>query len=218
MNVAAVAAAAAAGLVAIVVSYLLGSVPFAVVVSRLMGLPDPRSYGSRNPGATNVLRKGGKFPALLTLLGDSGKGALAVGLVAIATREFGGNLPLKTELVSVMPWCGAAAFLGHLYPVFLRFEGGKGVATFFGVLLAIDLPVGLGACCIWLLMAALFRYSSLASMCSAVAAAAALLVLHGPDPVALAAVFMATCLVWRHRGNIAKLRAGTESRIGKKPA
>ncbi len=211
-----VAASGAAGL-AIVVSYLLGSVPFAVVVSRAMGLADPRSYGSRNPGATNVLRGGGRIPALLTLLGDSGKGALAVGLVWLAAREAGSmNPPLGEALESVMPWCGAAAFLGHLYPVFLGFQGGKGVATFLGVLLAIDFPAGLGACGVWILMAALFRYSSLASMSSAVAATVALLALRGPDPVSLAVVFMSACLVWRHRGNIAKLRAGTESRIGKR--
>ncbi len=211
-----VAASGAAGL-AIVVSYLLGSVPFAVVVSRAMGLPDPRSYGSRNPGATNVLRGGGKLAALLTLLGDSGKGALAVGLVWLAAREAGSvNLPVGMALHSVMPWCGAAAFLGHLYPVFLGFQGGKGVATFLGVLLAVDFPAGLGACGVWLLVAALFRYSSLASMSSAVVAALGLLALRGPDPVSLAVAFMSACLVWRHRGNIAKLRAGTESRIGKR--
>ncbi len=211
-----VAASGAAAGLAILVSYLLGSVPFAVVVSRAMGLADPRSYGSRNPGATNVLRGGGKIAALLTLLGDSGKGALAVGLVWLAAREAGTNLSTGAALDSVVPWCGAAAFLGHLYPVFLGFQGGKGVATFLGVLLAIDFPVGLGACGIWLLTAALFRYSSLASIASAVAAAVGLLVLRGPDPVSLAVIFMSACLVWRHRGNIAKLRAGTESRIGKK--
>ncbi len=212
-----VAASGAAGL-AIVVSYLFGAVPFAVVVSRAMGLPDPRSYGSRNPGATNVLRGGGRIAALLTLLGDSGKGALAVGMVWLAARDAGGvNPPVAAALHSVVPWCGAAAFLGHLYPVFLGFQGGKGVATFLGVLLVIDLPAGLGACGVWLAVAALFRYSSLASMSSAVAAAIGLLALRGPDPVSLAVVFMAGFLVWRHRGNIAKLRAGTESRIGKKP-
>ncbi len=143
--------------------YLLGSLSFAVVVSRLFGLADPRSYGSGNPGATNVLRSGSKAAAVLTLLGDALKGVLAVWLV----RRFGPQFGLGEASAA---WAGAAAFIGHLFPVFFRFQGGKGVATFLGVILIVNPWLGAAACLLWLLVAFFFRYSSAASLAAAAAA------------------------------------------------
>jgi glycerol-3-phosphate acyltransferase PlsY len=192
---------------AVVLSYLLGSVSFAVLVSRAMGLADPRTYGSGNPGATNVLRSGSKAAAVLTLLGDAAKGWLAVFLVQAFAARFGygeGTVAL----------CALAAFAGHLFPVFHGFAGGKGVATAAGVLLALDPWVGLGTLLTWLLIAFFFRYSSLAALVSAVFAPLWQVFLHGTGPVAFAIIVMSGLLVWRHRANIANLMAGRESRIG----
>jgi acyl phosphate:glycerol-3-phosphate acyltransferase len=188
---------------AIAISYLLGSLPFAVLVSRTLGQADPRTYGSGNPGATNVLRGAGRAAAALTLIGDAGKGALAVWL----GRRIGGGETLAIA-------CGAAAFVGHVFPVFLRFRGGKGVATFLGVLLAFELWLGLACCVAWLAVVLASRYSSLASLCAAVVAPVLLGTIDGPDVKLAVVVAMGALLVWRHRSNIAKLRAGTEAKIG----
>ncbi|MCE2969166.1 MAG: glycerol-3-phosphate 1-O-acyltransferase PlsY [Burkholderiales bacterium] len=197
---------------AVLAGYLLGSISFAVVVGRAVGLADPRSYGSTNPGATNVLRTGNKAAALLTLLGDALKGAVAVWLA----RHFGPGFGLGPFAFACV---GAAAFLGHLYPVFFRFQGGKGVATFLGVLLALNFWIGLAACAVWLAVAAVFRYSSLASLTAAVSAPLVYALAYGlGDSVVWPLAAMAALLLWRHRENIAKLRAGTESKIGKKSA
>ena len=198
-----------AWIVAIAGSYLLGSVSFAVVVSRLFGLADPRSYGSGNPGATNVLRSGSKAAAVLTLLGDAAKGAVAVWLV----RAFGPAFGVGEFGVAL---AALAAFAGHLYPVFFGFKGGKGVATFLGALLALDFGAGLLACAAWLGIALVFRYSSLSSLCAAAAAPFALLWLTGAVDVSLVIAAMSVLLITRHRQNIANLLAGRERRIGEK--
>ena len=192
---------------AIVFAYLLGSVSFAVLVSKLMGLPDPHTYGSKNPGATNVLRTGSKVAALLTLIGDSCKGAVAVLLAAF----FVTTVPLELALV------GLAAFLGHLYPVFHRFQGGKGVATAAGVLLALDWRVGVGTLLTWGIIALFLRYSSLAALVAALFAPIGAAYLLGWQAGAVVAV-MSAFLVWRHKVNIERLLAGTEPRIGAKKA
>ncbi|WP_333991719.1 glycerol-3-phosphate 1-O-acyltransferase PlsY [Burkholderia orbicola] len=197
-------------LLAALVAYLIGSVSFAVVVSSVMGLADPRSYGSKNPGATNVLRSGNKKAAILTLVGDAFKGWIAVWLA----RHFG--LPDVA-----IAWVAIAVFLGHLYPVFFRFQGGKGVATAAGVLLAVHPVLGLATALTWLIVAFFFRYSSLAALVAAVFAPVFdvfLFGMPGHNPVAWAVLAMSVLLVWRHRGNISKLLAGQESRIGDKKA
>jgi glycerol-3-phosphate acyltransferase PlsY len=188
-------------------AYLLGSISFAIVVSRLMRLPDPRSYGSKNPGATNVLRTGKKVAAVLTLLGDTGKGWLAVWLAYCYTLDPG-----------VAAAAGLAAFLGHLYPVFYRFQGGKGVATAAGVLFGLNLWLGVGTLVTFAAIAAFFRYVSFASLVAALFAACYAWWLFGMQPVSWAATAMALLLVWRHRENIRRLAAGTESKLGVKPA
>jgi acyl phosphate:glycerol-3-phosphate acyltransferase len=192
---------------AIVFAYLLGSVSFAVLVSKLMGLPDPHTYGSKNPGATNVLRTGSKVAALLTLIGDSCKGAVAV-LLAIA---FVTIVPAELALV------GLAAFLGHLYPVFHRFRGGKGVATAAGVLLALDWRVGLGTLLTWGIIALFLRYSSLAALVAALFAPLGTAYLLGWQAGVVVGV-MSGFMIWRHKANIQRLLAGTEPRIGAKKA
>jgi acyl phosphate:glycerol-3-phosphate acyltransferase len=191
--------------------YLLGSVSFAVIVSRLFGLADPRNYGSGNPGATNVLRSGSKAAALLTLLGDALKGALAVWLV----RRFGAQFGLGEAAAA---WTGVAAFIGHLYPLFFRFKGGKGVATFLGVMLAINPWLGLAACLLWVLVAFFFRYSSAASIASAAAAPFIFAFIWGFDAVMAAVTLMCLLLVFRHQQNIANLLAGKERKLGAKSA
>ncbi len=196
-------------IVAVALAYLLGSVSFAVVVSRVMGLADPRSYGSRNPGATNVLRTGNRVAALLTLAGDAAKGWLAVVLAKWFAARYGfGDTTIA--LVAI------AAFAGHLFPVFHRFAGGKGVATAAGVLLGLNVWLGLATLCTWLIIAFFFRYSSLAAIVAAVFAPLYYGFLFGPDAIGLAVLVMSALLVWRHRGNIEKLLAGKESRIGRK--
>ena len=201
-------------LAATLLAYLLGSLSFAVIVSRVMGLNDPRTYGSKNPGATNVLRSGSKAAAVVTLLLDALKGWLPVVLV----RWYGGRWGLEDGTVALV---GLAAFLGHLYPVFFRFQGGKGVATALGVLFGVDAVLGLAAGVIWLLMAVVFRYSSLSSLTAAVAAPVVYVLASGTawyaeTPVLLALVGVAGLLVYRHRENIQRLLAGTESRLGQK--
>ncbi|VVE66298.1 putative glycerol-3-phosphate acyltransferase [Pandoraea captiosa] len=198
-----------ATLVFIVLAYLIGSVPFAVIVSRTMGLADPRSYGSGNPGATNVLRSGNKKAAVLTLIGDALKGWLAVYLAERFAPAWGvGDFGLAAVALAV--------FLGHLYPVFLRFAGGKGVATAAGVLFAIDPVLGLAVMATWLIIAIFFRYSSLAALVAAVFAPLYYVFMFGFGPYAPAVIVMAMLLIYRHRANIGKLMAGKESRIGQK--
>ena len=188
---------------AAVAAYLLGSISFAILVSRAMRLPDPRSYGSGNPGATNVLRTGKTLAAVLTLAGDAGKGWLAVWLASLF-------LPVSVSLV------GLAVFLGHLFPVFHRFVGGKGVATAAGILFGLDWRIGLGTVATWLIILGLFRYSSLASLVSAAFAPFFTALLLGFDAEAACVLVIAALLVWRHQENIARLIAGTETRIGGK--
>jgi acyl phosphate:glycerol-3-phosphate acyltransferase len=193
----------------LIVSYLIGSVSFAVIVSRAFALPDPRSYGSRNPGATNVLWTGRKAAAALILLGDAFKGWLAV----FVAQRFAdaGALELTAAAAAV------AVTLGHMYPVFLRFEGGKGVATTLGVLVALNLYLAAGTVATWLIIAFFFRISSLAALVSAVFAPMFSFFLYGMNRFALepaiAVTVLALLLVWRHRSNIRNLLAGTEGRI-----
>jgi len=192
-----------------VIAYLIGSVSFAVIVSRAFGLSDPRSYGSKNPGATNVLRSGSKAAALLTLAGDALKGWVAVVLAQTYAARYGvaeGGIALAA----------IASFLGHLYPVFFRFQGGKGVATALGILVALDLWLGLATLATWLIIAFFFRYSSLAALVSAVFAPFYYAMFWSVDLITLAIGAMSLMLVWRHRGNVEKLLAGTESRLGVK--
>ena len=193
-------------LVFVVCAYLLGSVSFAVLTSKAFGLPDPRTYGSHNPGATNVLRSGKKLAAALTLLGDAAKGWLAV----VLAQRF---MPGDYALVAVV---ALAVFLGHLYPVFLRFKGGKGVATAFGVFLALNAWLGLAALGTWLLVALLFRLSSLAALIAAIGAPIYALLLGLPSQWVLASFIMSLLLIWRHTSNIRNLLAGKEAKIGSK--
>jgi acyl phosphate:glycerol-3-phosphate acyltransferase len=193
----------------VVLAYLLGSLSFAVIVSRAMRLDDPRSYGSGNPGATNVLRSGNKTAAILTLLLDALKGVVAV----LAARALAPRLGLVDTTIAL---AGVAAFLGHLYPVFFRFQGGKGVATAAGVLLALNPWLGLASLGTWLVVAFATRYSSLAALVTAVLAPVYAWMLAGSLGVVALVAVMSVLLVWRHRSNIAKLRNGTESRLGSK--
>jgi len=187
----------------------LGSVPFAVICSRLFGLADPRSYGSGNPGATNVLRSGNKTAAAMTLLGDLAKGWLAVFL----TKHYGPGWDLNETTLALV---AVAVFLGHLFPVFLKFKGGKGVATAAGVLLAIDWRLGAATLCVWLLTAFLFRYSSLAALMAAIFAPVLAFFLWGANAMSLAVTILAVLLIAKHRGNLQRLMAGEESKIGGK--
>ncbi len=196
---------------AVLGGYLMGSLSFAVVVSRLMGLDDPRTYGSGNPGATNVLRSGNKKAAVLTLLLDAVKGVIPVVLAGhFAPRRGWGD--------GVVALVGLAAFLGHLWPVFFRFQGGKGVATAAGVLLAFNPILGGATLASWLLVAFFFRYSSLAALVAAAFAPFYHALIWGPSQATLAIAVMSVLLIWRHEGNIRKLLAGTESKIGQKSA
>lgn len=193
-----------------ILGYLLGSIPFAVVTSRAMGLADPRTYGSGNPGATNVLRTGNKTAAVLTLLGDAAKGWLAVWLA----YQING----QSDVVAIT---ALAVFLGHLFPVFLGFKGGKGVATALGVLLAVEPVLGLATIVSWIIIAYFFRMSSLAAIASAVFAPFYYFILSGvlwmPSANLLTAItLISLLLIWRHRANIGRILNGTEPRIGKK--
>jgi len=189
-------------------SYFMGSISFAVVLSKAMRLPDPHSYGSGNPGATNVLRTGNKVAALLTLLGDAAKGYVAI---AIARAMVG------VEVDSwVLPLAAIAAFVGHLFPIFHGFKGGKGVATALGILLAINWVLGLATLSTWLIVAVFMRYSSLAALISALFAPLYFIFLFGVQPMAAAVAAMSGLLIWRHKGNIEKLLNGSEGKIGGK--
>lgn len=201
-------------LLAVLAAYLLGSLSFAVIVSRLMGLHDPRTYGSRNPGATNVLRSGSKLAAVVTLLLDGAKGWLPVALIGWYGKPYG-------LLDGTMAMAGLAAFLGHLFPVFFRFQGGKGVATALGVLLGFNWMLGLAVAASWLIIAFFFRYSSLASLVAAVFAPVYYIMGGGVawyvDKRLLVAMgVMALLLAWRHAANIHRLFKGTEARLGAK--
>jgi glycerol-3-phosphate acyltransferase PlsY len=192
----------------ILLAYLIGSVAFAVIVSRAFGLPDPRTYGSGNPGATNVLRTGRRAAAALTVLGDGAKGWLAV----ILAQRF--SPPESMEWVSAA--AAVAAVIGHMYPVFFRFEGGKGVATALGVLLALNYYIAAGAAATWIIIAFFFRLSSLAALVSAVFAPFFCFLLFGWHAYTYAIAAVSLLLIYRHRGNIRNLLAGTESRIGRR--
>lgn len=198
-------------LLAILAGYLIGSLSFAVIVSRLMGLSDPRSYGSGNPGATNVLRSGNKAAAILTLVFDALKGYVPVLLVLL----FGPDIGLGEGTAALV---GLAAFLGHLWPVFFGFKGGKGVATAAGVLLAVNPLLGAATLATWLIVAYFTRYSSLAALVASVFAPFYQMLIWGMGPVVLTAGLMGLLLIWRHEANIRKLLNGTESRIGQKAA
>ena len=185
-------------------AYLFGSISSAVVVTRIMRLEDPRNVGSRNPGATNVLRYGGKTAAGLTLLGDLLKGVVAVSVARVLTQD-----------ALVLALVGLCAFVGHIYPVFFGFRGGKGVATGFGVWLALSPLVALALAVTWLLVAALFRYSSLAALTAAALGPVYTWVFLRQWPYVALSIAMGAFLIWRHRTNIKKLLAGEEGRIGK---
>ncbi|MBO6852959.1 MAG: glycerol-3-phosphate 1-O-acyltransferase PlsY [Marivivens sp.] len=185
------------------IGYGLGSVPFGLILSRIMNLGDLRQIGSGNIGATNVLRTGNKTAAFLTLLLDGGKGAAAVFLASAFASE------------DAMQLAALTAFVGHCFPVWLAFKGGKGVATFLGILLAIAWPVGVAACATWLVTAALFRFSSLAALIAAVASPIWALI-FGYVTLVIVIALLAALILWRHSANISRLRAGTETKIGQK--
>lgn len=198
--------------VTLAAAYLLGSLPFAVIVSRLMGLRDPRQYGSRNPGATNVLRTGNRKAAALTLLGDVGKGWLAVTVA---------QLLAPSTLAATLPaWCGLAVFVGHVWPIFLRFKGGKGVATALGVLLGVSPWLGLATAATWLIVARGSGYSSLAAIVAAIFTPLYFVlgsntVWAASAPTAVVLFAISVILLFRHAGNISRLMQGKESRIGR---
>jgi len=196
---------------ALLAAYLVGSLSFAVITSRLMGLADPRSYGSGNPGATNVLRSGSKPAALITLALDALKGFLPVLLVLV----YGARWDLGDTTAAFV---GLAAFLGHLYPVFFRFQGGKGVATAAGVLMAINPALGAATLLSFAIVLAFSRYVSLAAIVAAAFAPFYQALVWGVEPALLAMAMMSLLLVWRHEGNLRKLIAGTESKLGQKVA
>ncbi len=196
---------------AVLAAYCIGSLSFAVIVSRAMGLADPRSYGSGNPGATNVLRSGKRSAAVLTLALDALKGYVPV----VLALWFSAALGFGAGTVAAV---GLAAFMGHLWPVFFHFKGGKGVATAAGVLLAFNPWLGAATLATWVIVALFFRYSSLASLAAAVFAPFYQILIWEADAYALAITAMSLLLVWRHEGNIKKLLAGTESKLGQKAA
>lgn len=198
-------------LIAALLGYLIGSISFAVVVSRLMGLDDPRAYGSGNPGATNVLRSGNKKAAILTLVMDALKGFIPVWLVVAFGEPYG----LGEGTAALV---GLAAFLGHLWPVFFGFKGGKGVATGAGLLLGLNPLLGVATLLSWVMVAYFTRYSSLAAIVAAVFAPFYQWLIWGFGPTTMVCAVLAVLLVWRHSGNIRKLLDGTESRIGQKAA
>jgi glycerol-3-phosphate acyltransferase PlsY len=192
----------------IIAAYLIGSISFAVVVSKLSGLPDPHNYGSGNPGATNVLRTGNKSAALFTLLGDAAKGWLAVWIAL----KFAGEYELTTTNIAII---AIAVFLGHLYPIFHSFRGGKGVATALGVLLALNPWMGLCVFATWIIVFLFTRISSLAALIAAIASPFISLYFLGYSPIFIAIVVMSLLLIWRHRKNIYNLRSGSEGQVGK---
>jgi acyl phosphate:glycerol-3-phosphate acyltransferase len=192
-------------------AYLLGSVSFAVVVSKAMGLPDPYTHGSKNPGATNVLRTGNKVAAALTLFGDAAKGWLAVTIARAVLGD-----PISSDNNLMLGLVAIAVFLGHLYPIFYRFKGGKGVATAAGILFAISWVLGLATLGTWLIVAFFMRYSSLAALAAATFAPLYFTFLFGLQPMGLAILVMSLLLIYRHRSNIRNLMNGTETRLAKK--
>ena len=196
---------------AVVGGYLLGSIPFGVIATRLGGAGDVRNIGSGNIGATNVLRTGRKDLAAITLLGDGGKGAVAVFIAWLLTRNSGAQAQATLTALA-----GGSAFLGHLFPVWLKFKGGKGVATFFGTLLAAAWPVGIAAGATWIVMAFLFRISSLAALTAAALAPIYVFLLDRPYPIAVMALFMGVLIYIRHKDNIGRLLKGEEPKIGGK--
>ena len=200
-------------LLLIPLAYLIGSISFAVVVSKCMSLPDPHSYGSGNPGATNVLRTGNKLAAALTFLGDALKGYFAVMLARVLLGD-------QSLTASLSSWvlCGVvlAVFLGHLFPVFHGFKGGKGVATACGILFGVNAILGLATLSTWIIVAVFLRYSSLAALAAAVFSPIYFVFLFGFQPMGIALLVVCSLLIWRHRSNIQNLLNGTESRIGSK--
>jgi acyl phosphate:glycerol-3-phosphate acyltransferase len=193
----------------IIAAYLIGSLSFAVIVSKLMGLPDPHSYGSGNPGATNVLRTGKKAAAALTLLGDAGKGWFALWLA----QHFAADLGLDTKALAGV---ALAVFIGHLYPIFFKFQGGKGVATAAGILFAIHWWLGAATFATWLIIAIFFRYSSAAALAASFFAPFYTFFMFGFTAYLPAVIVICALLIWRHKGNIANLMNGTESKLGAK--
>ena len=200
-------------LLVIPIAYLIGSISFAVVVSKCMRLPDPHSYGSGNPGATNVLRTGNKLAAVLTLIGDALKGYFAVMLAQILLGDASLTSTFNSWLL-----CGVviAVFLGHLFPIFHGFKGGKGVATACGILFGINWILGAATLSTWIIVATFMRYSSLAALAAAVFGPIYFVFLFGFQPMAIALAIICSLLIWRHRSNIRNLMNGTESRIGAK--
>ena len=192
-------------------AYALGSISFAVVVSKAMGLPDPYTHGSKNPGATNVLRTGNKLAAVLTLLGDAAKGWVAVTIARVVLGD-----PASESNNLLLGLVTIAVFLGHLYPIFHGFKGGKGVATAAGILFAISWVLGLATLGTWLIVAFFMRYSSLAALCAAAFAPLYFTFLFGVQPMSLAILVMSLLLIYRHRSNIRNLMNGTETRLAKK--
>ena len=192
-------------------AYALGSISFAVVVSKAMGLPDPYTHGSKNPGATNVLRTGNKLGAVLTLLGDAAKGWVAVTIARAVLGD-----PISSDNNLMLGLVAIAVFLGHLYPIFYRFKGGKGVATAAGILFAISWVLGLATLGTWLIVAFFMRYSSLAALSAAAFAPLYFTFLFGLQPMGLAILVMSLLLIYRHRSNIRNLMNGTETRLAKK--
>ena len=192
-------------------AYALGSISFAVVVSKAMGLPDPYTHGSKNPGATNVLRTGNKLAAVLTLLGDAAKGWVAVTIARAVLGD-----PASESNNMLLGLVTIAVFLGHLYPIFHGFKGGKGVATAAGILFAISWVLGLATLGTWLIVAFFMRYSSLAALCAAAFAPLYFTFLFGVQPMSLAILVMSLLLIYRHRSNIRNLINGTETRLAKR--
>jgi glycerol-3-phosphate acyltransferase PlsY len=192
-------------------AYALGSISFAVVVSKAMGLPDPYTHGSKNPGATNVLRTGNKLAAVLTLLGDAAKGWVAVTIARVVLGD-----PASESNNMLLGLVTIAVFLGHLYPIFHGFKGGKGVATAAGILFAISWVLGLATLGTWLIVAFFMRYSSLAALCAAAFAPLYFTFLFGVQPMSLAILVMSLLLIYRHRSNIRNLMNGTETRLAKR--
>jgi len=194
-------------LLCVIAAYLIGSISFAIVASRIFRLPDPRSYGSGNPGATNVLRSGRKAAALLTLLGDAAKGLVTI----LVARYLAPVLGLGEATVAA---CGVAVFLGHLYPVYFGFKGGKGVATALGVLLGLNVWIALVGLVVFALVAVISRYVSLASVVTAAVLVVVAPVQLGLTPISAAIAIIAVLVIWRHRANMARLISGTESKLG----
>jgi glycerol-3-phosphate acyltransferase PlsY len=200
-------------LLLIPIAYLIGSISFAVVVSKCMRLPDPHSYGSGNPGATNVLRTGNKLAAVLTLIGDALKGYLAVMLARVLLGDESLTSTLNSWLLCAVV---IAVFLGHLFPIFHGFKGGKGVATACGILFGINWILGLATLSTWIIVAMFMRYSSLAALAAAIFGPIYFVFLFGFQPMGIALLVVCLLLIWRHRSNIHNLMNGKESRIGSK--